>query len=110
MTDYIDIVFDGPPGHVTGRFVEVENSAGASISFGEWVHRHDGYWVIRFPTPMPAAVAIQLERVAEAARKYIEAQVAIHENDPYPIKYRAAFGEAAELRNALNLLDATSAA
>lgn len=43
----IDIVFDGPPGHQAGRFVEVENQQGASIRVGEWVHRPDGYWVLR---------------------------------------------------------------
>src|SRR3990167_6352977 len=46
--DYIDIVFDGPPSHESGRFVEVENSTGESIRFGEWIHRPDGYWVLRF--------------------------------------------------------------
>lgn len=45
---YVDIVFDGPPGHIPGRFVEVENQDGAGINFGEWVHREDGYWVLRF--------------------------------------------------------------
>ena len=44
---YIDIVFDGPPGPVTGRFVEVENEQGASISVGEWVERGDGFWALR---------------------------------------------------------------
>jgi len=43
----IDIVFDGPPGPESGRFVEVENTEGRSIKFGEWVHRADGYWVLR---------------------------------------------------------------
>lgn len=49
MTDYIDIVFDGPPSHESGRFVEVENAAGASINVGEWLQRPDGYWVLRIP-------------------------------------------------------------
>jgi len=44
----IDIVFDAAPGRECGRFVEVENSEGESISFGEWIHREDGYWVLRF--------------------------------------------------------------
>jgi len=54
--DFIDIVFDGPPGPNPGRFVEVENSKGASIRFGEWVHREDGRWVLRIqsaPTTTP---------------------------------------------------------
>lgn len=44
---YVDIVFDGPPSHESGRFVEVEDETGASISFGEWVEREDGFWVLR---------------------------------------------------------------
>ena len=47
MSAYIDIVFDGPPGPEGGRFVEVENQERKSIKFGEWVHREDGYWVLR---------------------------------------------------------------
>lgn len=47
----VDIVFDGPPGHESGRFVEVEDSNGASISIGEWVKRDDGYWALRIPDP-----------------------------------------------------------
>lgn len=38
MSDnYIDIVFDGPPSHEAGRFVEVENEQGQSINAGEWI-------------------------------------------------------------------------
>ena len=44
---YVDIVFDGPPSHEPGRFVEVENPEGASIRFGEWVERSDGFWALR---------------------------------------------------------------
>lgn len=47
MSTHIDIVFDGPPGPEAGRFVEVENADRRSINFGEWVHRDDGYWVLR---------------------------------------------------------------
>ena len=46
---YVDIVFDGPPSHESGRFVEVENSKGASIRFGEWVQRPDGFLALRLP-------------------------------------------------------------
>lgn len=55
---YTDIVFDGPPGPVCGRFVEVENEKRESISFGEWVGRDDGYWVLRIPT----LAAVRAER------------------------------------------------
>ena len=47
--DYIDIVFDGPPSHESGRFIEVEDAESKSISIGEWVHRPDGYWALRIP-------------------------------------------------------------
>lgn len=44
--DFVDIVFDGPPGPEAGRFVEVEDSSGKSISVGEWVQ--DGiFWRLR---------------------------------------------------------------
>ena len=44
---FVDIVFDGPPGPESGRFVEVENERGRSVDIGEWVHRPDGYWALR---------------------------------------------------------------
>ena len=44
---FVDIVFDGPPGPESGRFVEVENERGRSVDLGEWVHRPDGYWALR---------------------------------------------------------------
>ncbi len=43
----INIIFDGPPSHESGRFVEVENDAGASIRVGEWIDRGDGTWALR---------------------------------------------------------------
>jgi hypothetical protein len=47
----IDIIFDGPPGHTAGRFVEVENGNGRSINTGEWFQRSDKFWVLRFYLP-----------------------------------------------------------
>jgi len=47
MPKHIDIVFDGPPSHESGRFVEVEDDTGKSITFGEWVQREDGFWALR---------------------------------------------------------------
>ena len=44
---HVDIVFDGPPGPVSGHFIEVENDAGESICFGEWIEREDGMWCLR---------------------------------------------------------------
>lgn len=53
MSAQIDIVFDGPPGPEAGRFIEVENADGASITFGRWLKRADGYWALRLT---PSAV------------------------------------------------------
>lgn len=47
--DFIEIVFTGAPAAVSGRFVEVENPQGASISVGEWIDRGDGFWALRIP-------------------------------------------------------------
>lgn len=44
---YLDIVFDGPPGPQSGRFVEVERD-GQSVKVGEWIERGD-YWILRIP-------------------------------------------------------------
>lgn len=52
--NYFDVVFDGPPEHEAGRFVEVEDADGNGIHMGEWIKRDDGYWVLRFPRPAPA--------------------------------------------------------
>jgi hypothetical protein len=50
----INIIFDGPPSHNSGRFVEVENDQGESISIGEWIERDDGYWSLRISSlPQP---------------------------------------------------------
>lgn len=43
----IRIVFDGPPGPESGRFVETENAEGHGISIGEWHDRPDGLVELR---------------------------------------------------------------
>ncbi len=53
MFEPINIVFDGPPSHESGRFIEVENDAGASISVGEWIDRKNGLWSLRI-TELPS--------------------------------------------------------
>ena len=49
----INIIFDGPPSHESGRFVEVETDDGKGINAGEWIERPDGYWALRI-TALPA--------------------------------------------------------
>jgi hypothetical protein len=46
---FIDVVFDGPPSHESGRFVEVEDPEGKSVSAGQWIDRGDGMWALRLP-------------------------------------------------------------
>ena len=38
------VIFDGPPSHESGRFVEVENERGESVKVGEWRRLPDGLW------------------------------------------------------------------
>lgn len=59
--EFIDIVFDGPPSHESGRFVEVENPQGASISVGEWIDRGDGFWALRIPYTYSSVVPAPTE-------------------------------------------------
>ncbi|MCH8233144.1 MAG: hypothetical protein IIB82_10955, partial [Bacteroidetes bacterium] len=48
----INIIFDGPPNHESGRFVEVETDDGKSINAGKWTERPDGLWALRI-TELP---------------------------------------------------------
>jgi hypothetical protein len=50
-TDAIVIAFvcDGPPGATSGRFIEVEDSEGRGIKWGDWVDRGDGTWALIGP-------------------------------------------------------------
>jgi hypothetical protein len=42
----VHVVFDGSPGPVAGRFIEVETPDGKGISIGRWIERDDGYWAL----------------------------------------------------------------
>ena len=48
------IVFDGPPSHEGGRFVEVEDASGKGIRAGEWRERPDKLWELVI-TALPSA-------------------------------------------------------
>ena len=48
----INIIFDGPPSHISGRFIEVELDDGRSIRVGKWIERSDGLWKLRI-TELP---------------------------------------------------------
>lgn len=51
LAPFVDVVFDGPPGHEAGRFVEVEDETGKSIVFGQWMEplKAGDYWRLRIP-------------------------------------------------------------
>jgi hypothetical protein len=44
ITSELRFVTDAPPGPESGRFVEVEDEHGYSVSIGEWRERPDGLW------------------------------------------------------------------
>ena len=68
VSSYVDIVFDGPPGPESGRFVEVEDANGRGFRLGEWVERSDGLWALRIPnlTAREADVEMQMQAVRRA--------------------------------------------
>jgi hypothetical protein len=51
MTEAINIVLNGPPGHDGSEFVEAELDNGESVNVGEWIQRGN-YWVLRI-TSLP---------------------------------------------------------
>lgn len=60
----VDVLFDGPPSHESGRFVECEDGQGKSIRAGEWSQRGE-YWVLSIPTHAADARALR-ERIERA--------------------------------------------
>lgn len=46
----IHILFDGPPSHESGRFVEVEDANGKGIDVGRWEQRGK-YWHLILTAP-----------------------------------------------------------
>lgn len=43
----LDVVFDGPPGPESGRFVELEDGQGRGVNAGTWLQRDGLYWLLR---------------------------------------------------------------
>jgi len=94
----VNIVFDGPPGHEAGRFVEVENENGQSISFGEWIEYQQGYWALTFENPTDRLKALEaenaelrerikmLERDLTIARECIEMFMVCDPSDSFRVK------------------------
>lgn len=41
------VVFDGPPSHESGRFVEVHNAEGEGVTVeAQWMDEGDGFWTL----------------------------------------------------------------
>jgi len=77
----IRILFDGPPGPVSGHFVEVENEEGESIDAGTWTDE-DGIWVLTIPAPTNDELAFMRERDAALAKiKVVEEKASDIESD-----------------------------
>lgn len=62
------IIFDGPPGHEAGRFIEVESESGKSVSGGEWREINDGLWELRIDL-LPALARARAEGRVEGVQK-----------------------------------------
>ena len=62
MESALHIVFDGPPSHDGGRFVEVETPDGKSVRAGEWHERADGLWELRLRGTFTVDAVNEVER------------------------------------------------
>ena len=75
MAKEIRVVFDGPPDHEAGRFVEVEDADGRGLSVGEWKQIDSGLWGLYFHIDdgldkrVRACADKHLDRASESERK-----------------------------------------
>lgn len=90
-TSTFEIVFDGPPGPVAGRFVDVEDAVTrAGLNVGTWIDRGDGYWALRITVPDVHTVDVDgkivtltlpeghhAENADELAQAYLDAGAAL---------------------------------
>ncbi|MGP0047851.1 MAG: hypothetical protein ACLPZR_03240 [Solirubrobacteraceae bacterium] len=73
----IYIVFDGPPSHESGRFIETENEKGEGVGPEgvNWNQREDGYWVLG-----PFLPVSEREQIRKTWGAAILAEVALRES------------------------------
>lgn len=69
--DEIHFVCDGPPGPEAGRFVELEDSNGKSISRGRWEQRGN-YWHLIIERPSLAALTEEADYREQQLREKAE--------------------------------------
>jgi len=78
-TPKLRIIFDGPPAHESGRFVEVEDEAGGGVRVGEWVADKEPYWALVIDDP----------RALRSRIATLEARLTIEGDNPFPEGYDA---------------------
>ena len=67
----VHVVFDGPPGHDAGRFVECETPDGRSFNAGEWHERSDGFWELRIKCAPPSSDVAELVEALDKAAMFV---------------------------------------
>ena len=77
MTNHrtLDIGFDGPPGPVAPRFVEVVTLDGHGVNAGEWRDRGDGFWALRIEWRNSEKLPVGLQDAWDASRNVLAARV-----------------------------------
>ncbi len=106
-TGYIDVVFDGPPGPESGRFVEVEDDQGKSVEVGEWVqreHRLRGSTTVLRLQVAPATETPRADRL-ELIAYYAYAYLAEHGTTPTVESFADELDGVARFRAALRKFD-----
>ena len=68
----VNVVFDGPPPHEPGRFVEFGTDEGRSVKVGEWRQRPDGWSVLRITDEDLAGFPEQNAEIREFEERYAE--------------------------------------
>ena len=68
----LHIVFDGPPSHESGRFVECETPDGKSVNAGEWFERQNGFWELRVKQPTPHSDEDLIDMIADAIQDSVD--------------------------------------
>lgn len=73
MIKEINVIFDGPPGHHSGRFIDIEDENGRSLCIGKWIPDGESglFWKLRF-TPLDFYTLAELELSARMLRKVDE--------------------------------------
>lgn len=75
----ICVIFDGPPGPESGRFVEVETEEGNGISIGQWVQYPKGLWVLKIGADEINNLGVSIEQEAAQELAHERRRVAVEQ-------------------------------